>query len=60
MDCGGDDVAVVEWALRGQFGGDEAGNVGHVGEEVGAGLVGHFSEVGVVEEAGVGAVSGDD
>ena len=59
MHGGGDDVGVRHRA-RVQAGGDEAGEVRHVGPEQGADLVGDRAERGEVEVARVGGPAGDD
>lgn len=57
---GGDDVGEWEWRWD-DTRGDETGDVGHVGEEVGTSLVGHLAELGVVQETGVcGGTSHDE
>ena len=41
-------------------GGDQAGDVGHVDEQVGADLVGDGAEAGEIEDLGIGGEAGDD
>ena len=56
---GGDDVGVRDGRGVGSTG-NEAGEVGHVDEEVGSNLVGDLAHALEVELAGVGAAAADD
>src|SRR5699024_4852709 len=56
---GGDDVG-VRHRVGVQSSGHQAGEVGHIGPQVGADLVGDLAEGGEVELARVGGPAGDD
>lgn len=56
---GGDNIAVFEGRL-GLLSGNETGDVGHVGHEVGTVLVGDLAEAGIVPLTGVGRGTADE
>ena len=39
---------------------DQPGEMGHIDEEIGAGLVGDVAEAGEIDGAGIGRAAGDD